>query len=79
MATERQDVDVEIVDNTEDSRFEGYVEGALAGFVVYEREPGRLVLQHTEVDDSFEGQGVGSKLAAGVLDEIRRRGLVIDA
>jgi predicted GNAT family acetyltransferase len=73
------DVDVQIVDNPSEDRYEAYVDGALAGFVMYEREPGRLVLVHTEVDDAFEGQGMGSKLAAGVLDEIRRDGNVIVA
>ena len=73
------DLDVQIVDNPSANRYEGYVDGGLAGFVEYEREPGRLVLVHTEVDDAFEGQGVGSKLAAGVLDEIRRNGDVIMA
>jgi predicted GNAT family acetyltransferase len=29
---------------------------------------------HTEVDDAFEGQGLGSQLAAGALDDVRRLG-----
>ena len=32
---------------------------------------------HTEVDPAAEGHGVGSRLAAGALDDIRSRGLSI--
>ncbi len=71
-------VDVAVVDNPERHRFEARVDGALAGVIVYsERPDGRLVLFHTEVDEAFEGQGIGSRLAAGALDDIRGRGLTI--
>jgi len=33
------------------------------------------VLVHTEVAPSAEGKGVGSRLVAGALDDIRARGL----
>jgi predicted GNAT family acetyltransferase len=75
----KEQVEVTVIDNPSEHRFEGYVDGTLAGFVVYESQPEGLALVHTEVDDEFEGQGVGSALAAGVLDEIRRRGIVIVA
>jgi predicted GNAT family acetyltransferase len=75
----KEQVEVTVIDNPSEHRFEGYVDGTLVGFVVYESQPEGLVLVHTEVDDEFEGQGVGSALAAGVLDEIRRRGIVIVA
>jgi predicted GNAT family acetyltransferase len=32
---------------------------------------------HTEVDDRFEGQGIGSRLAGGVMDFLRDHGLRI--
>jgi predicted GNAT family acetyltransferase len=35
------------------------------------------VFTHTEVDPAFEGHGIGSALAAGALDDARRRGLVV--
>ena len=74
---QRPHLDFVIEYNPDENRFEGYVDGALAGFVLYERDHDRLVLVHTEVDDAFEGQGVGSKLVAGVLDEIRSRGVAV--
>jgi uncharacterized protein len=33
------------------------------------------VLVHTDVAPSAEGQGIGSRLVAGALDDIRSRGL----
>ena len=47
----------------------------LAGFVDYHAQPGLITVLHTEVDPAFEGQGVGSRLVEGMLDDIRARGL----
>ena len=41
----------------------------------YVREPGTVVLVHTEIEPKAEGQGVGSQLVAGALADIRSRGL----
>jgi predicted GNAT family acetyltransferase len=32
---------------------------------------------HTEIDSRFEGQGLGSALVAGVLDEARSAGVAV--
>jgi len=69
--------EVRVADNPERRRYEALVDGALAGYVFYRQREGELVLIHTEVGDEFEGQGVGSRLAAGTLDDIRARGLRI--
>ncbi len=58
-------------------RFEARIGGRLAGFTEYRAIRGRLILFHTEVDPAFEGRGVGTRLAAGVLDEIRARNLKV--
>jgi uncharacterized protein len=68
---------VEVVDNPNERRFEARVAGALAGVLYYAKGPGRLVLVHTEVADEFEGHGVGGRLVAGALDDIRARGLTV--
>jgi uncharacterized protein len=74
----RVDVDVEVVDNPELQRFEARVDGVVAGEIVYrEGADGRLVLLHTEVDEGLEGHGVGGRLVAGALEDVRRRGLTI--
>lgn len=71
------DASVRVVDNPAQNRFEAYVGDELAGFVTYRTRPGAMVLVHTEVDSAFEGHGVGGRLAAVALDEIRARGLKV--
>ena len=62
---------VEVRDNVEKRRFEAYVDGRLAGFSAYDLTDAGIVILHTEVDDAFEGQGVGSSLVRQMLDQIR--------
>jgi len=64
----------DIRDATERSRFELDSSGAVA-FVTYRLDGGTLALLHTEVPDALAGQGIGSRLARGVLDLARARGL----
>jgi uncharacterized protein len=69
-----------IVDNPQRSRFEVYTDDeALAGFAEYRRDAARIVFTHTEIDPAFEGQGLGSRLAAGALDAVRGRQLKVVA
>jgi predicted GNAT family acetyltransferase len=63
----------DVTDNKALDRFELDVAGAVA-FVEYVREPNRIVLVHTEVPEALSGQGVGSRLAKGVLDALRAEG-----
>jgi len=60
--------------NEPEHRYEAHVDGELAGFAVFSMRGDRIVFTHTEVDDRFEGQGVGSKLARHSLDDVRERG-----
>jgi predicted GNAT family acetyltransferase len=69
--------DIEITDNPEQHRFEAHLDGAVAGHVSYRRDGDRITLVHTEVGEEFEGQGVGSRLARGVLDRLRDEGVVV--
>jgi len=66
--------DVEIEHNESEQRYEASVDGKPAGFAAYQLTDLLVVFTHTEVDDAFEGQGVGSALARGALDDVRRRG-----
>ena len=66
-----------VVDVPEKHRFEVHLDGELAGFAQYRDEDGHFVFTHTEIDDAFEGQGLGSALARGALDEMRERGVRI--
>lgn len=66
--------EVQVTDNPQESRYEARVDGELAGFAAYELAEDLIMFTHTEVDDAFEGQGVGSALARGALDAVRADG-----
>jgi uncharacterized protein len=67
--------DVQVSDNPEKHRYEVVIDGEVAGASYYRDRDGVRVVTHTEVSDDFEGKGVGSRLVAGALDDIRARGL----
>ncbi len=65
---------ITVRDNPEASRYEAFVDGALAGFAVYRLAPDRVVFVHTEVHDGYAGRGVGSVLAEAALADVRAHG-----
>ena len=67
----------EVTNNEKLHRFELHVDGSLAGFMTYGRHNDALVLIHTEIDDAFEGKGLGSYFAKTVLDGLRAEGTKI--
>jgi predicted GNAT family acetyltransferase len=69
--------EVQVTDNRAEGRYEAHTNGEVAGYLFYRERPGGLVLIHTEVADEFEGQGVGGRLVAAVLDDVRARGLSV--
>ena len=70
--------ELRIVEEPVAQRYEARVGDVVVGYSEYRRvERDRLILFHTEVDPAFEGKGYGSRLAKGVLDDIRARGLRI--
>jgi predicted GNAT family acetyltransferase/glutaredoxin len=69
--------DAEVVHVPEASRYELRLGGHLIGFAAYRRRDGRIAFTHTEVEESREGQGFGSQLAAEALAEAARQGLEI--
>jgi uncharacterized protein len=64
----------EISHNAEQSRYEIRLDGQLAGFAEYRRRDDSLVFTHTEVEPAYEGQGVGSALVRGALEDVRAQG-----
>jgi predicted GNAT family acetyltransferase len=67
-----------VIHNASAERYEIHVGEERAGFTeAHPLEDGTVLFPHTEVDSSFEGQGLASKLVAGALDDIRERGLRI--
>ena len=67
-------------DNPSEHRYEIVVAGRAAGFAAYVDRPGgegggqRRVFVHTEIDDNFEGQGLGTVLVKGALADVRASG-----
>lgn len=68
---------IAVADNPEENRYEISVDDELAGFVQYRTKPGLIALIHTEIDDRFEGQGLGGRLVAYALDDARARSLAV--
>ncbi len=66
-----------VVNNPDERRYEVWVGDRLAGKAEYRQAGDRLIFFHTEIDDDFEGQGVGSHLAREALDDVRARGLQV--
>ena len=66
-----------VTDNTDESRFEVRVDGELAGISEYKLHGDPITFTHTEVDDAYEGQGLGSVLSRHVLDAARDAGLAV--
>ena len=67
--------DLQIVDNPARQRYEAHLGGRAVGYTEYRRVRGRTIFVHTEVDPAMEGKGVGGRLAAGALDDVRAKGL----
>jgi predicted GNAT family acetyltransferase len=68
-----------IVDNADNQRYEAVLDGRVVGISQYTLADDVITFLHTEVDPSVEGRGIGSRLAAGALDDVRRRGLRVIA
>lgn len=67
----------EVLDATDRSRFEVYVDGQLAGFTEYFDRGDVRTFPHTEVDEAYEGQGLAKQVISGALDATRAAGLKV--
>jgi predicted GNAT family acetyltransferase len=66
--------DVTVIRNDDKQRYEAVVDGEVAGFSQYQLTDELIVFTHTEVDERFEGRGIGSALAQFALDDVRAAG-----
>lgn len=69
--------DAHVVEDRRGKRFEVLVGNEVVGFAEYIPLPGKVIVTHTEVDERFEGQGLGGRLAAGALELLRADGRVV--
>jgi predicted GNAT family acetyltransferase len=72
-------MNAEVSKNPTEYRYELWADGELAGYTQYALRRGRIAFVHTEIYESYEGMGMGSRLARTALDDARARGLVVVA
>jgi uncharacterized protein len=70
-------VKTEVVDRPETDRYVVLADGEAAGFVEYKLGPGEIMFIHTEIDEAYEGMGLGSVLVRHALDSARERQLAV--
>lgn len=66
---------IDVRNQPEQSRYAVFLDDELGGFTAYQESGREISLTHTEIDSRFEGQGLGSRLARGALDDVRAREL----
>jgi len=72
------DMNNAVSNNPAQHRFELEVDGHIAA-TYYELSGGVITFVHTEVPAELGGQGIGSKLVKGALDQVRADGLKVVA
>lgn len=65
----------DLAHNEAERRYELRIGGDVAALAEYRIEDGAVCFTHTEVRPQHEGQGLGSKLAAYALDDVKSRGM----
>jgi predicted GNAT family acetyltransferase len=75
-------MDIVVTDVPAERRYEARDGETLAGLAAYLLTPrpsvngtNVIIFTHTEVEDDYEGKGVGSQIARAALDDARARGL----
>lgn len=63
--------EVTITRNESERRFEAHEGDELKGYIDYVLTDSVMDMPHTKVFPEFEGQGVGSALVKGALDQVR--------
>lgn len=67
-------VPVAVTHNAKLQRFEVQTSGAPPAFLSYQREDGRVILDHTFVPDELRGRGLAANLVRAALNEARKNG-----
>ncbi len=67
----------QVTNNQARSRFE-LAAGDAVAIAQYQIDGDIIHMTHTVVPQEMEGQGIGSRLVKGALDDARRRGLQVD-
>lgn len=67
----------QVNDAPERQRFEILRDGEVLGHAAYQKTDQMIIFTHTEIDPSYEGQGLGSQLVRSALDQVRDSGLKV--
>ena len=70
-------MDTVVRNNPEAGRYELLVDERVVGVADYVLRGDVVVLPHTEINPSLQGQGLGAKLVRGVLDDVRAQGRTV--
>lgn len=71
--------EIDVRDNRDQSRYEVFLDGAVAGRSEYHLTGRTIIFIHTETDPAYAGQGLASTLVQRALDDVRARGLRVIA
>jgi len=70
--------EVTVKNNAEARSYDAYVDGEVAGSLVYERaSERRVVFTHTLIKPQFREHEVGNMLVRGALDDVRAKNLTL--
>ncbi len=61
----------QVSDVPERQRFEILRDGEVLGHAAYQKTDQMIIFTHTEIDPSYEGQGLGGHLVRSALDQVR--------
>lgn len=71
-------MEVQHNNNDKNGNFKAISNGETAGFMTYTWAGSeKFIIDHTEVDPSFKGQGVGKKMVLAAVDYARKNNLKI--
>ena len=68
---------IAVTDNPRAGRYEGRIDGALAGFCDYVIDGQEMILPHTETLSEYRGRGVADAIVGFVLEDAAKRGLTV--
>ena len=64
----------EVRHNPDEQRYELFLDERRVGFIDYRPQGEALAFVHTEIEPALRGRGLGARLVAGALDDVRERG-----
>ena len=68
-------IEIKYIETEHDGIFEAWEDGTQVGEMTYRRtEPGRMVIDHTQVYEGYEGKGIARQMVLAAVDFARANG-----